>query len=56
MCKALGDFSTAAVGVGDVPTDALGKSVVMLRDGFGEAIRVEDRELVHRDLPVLRGE
>ena len=50
MCEALRGFSTAAVGACDVATDAVGKSVVMLRDGLGEAIRVEDRELVHRDL------
>ena len=50
VCEALEDYSTAAVGTCDVPTDAVGKSVVMLRAGLGETIRVEDRELIHRHL------
>lgn len=54
MCEALGDLSTAAVGACDEPTDAVVKSVVILRGYLRKAIRVEDRELVHRRLPVVR--
>ncbi len=37
VCEALRDFSTAADGACDVPADAVGKSVVILRDAFGES-------------------
>ena len=45
------DLSTAADGACDVPADAVGKSVVILRDALGESILVEDRELIHRRFP-----
>ena len=35
------------------PADAVGKSVVILRDALRESILVEDRELVHGSLPVV---
>ena len=54
MFEALGDFSTASVGACDEPSDAVGKSVVILRDGFREAAGIEDRELVHGLFPVVR--
>ncbi|WP_286737762.1 hypothetical protein, partial [Thiomonas sp. SCN 64-16] len=44
--EALGDFSTASVGACDEPSDAVGKSVVILRNGLGESLGVKDRELV----------
>ncbi len=34
----------AAVGACDEPTDAVGKSVVILRGGSREAVSVEDRD------------
>lgn len=54
MCEALRDFSTAAIGACDKPTDAVGKSVLMLRDCLREAPFIKDSELVHRRLPLVR--
>jgi len=54
--EALGDLSTAALGACDEPTDAVDKSVSMLRGSPRESIGVEDHELVHCQLPVVRGD
>lgn len=54
VCEARLDFSTAANGACNVPVDAVGKSVVILRARLDEAISVKDRELHHGHFPVLR--
>jgi len=54
VCEARCDFSTAADGACDELTDAVGKSRLILRDGLGEAIFIEDGKLIHGRLPVVR--